>query len=310
LSLTATSLSTAAVVSDRLQIKGDYVYSKPHLLTFLKNQPGDLKDFSRMTFRKENIWLGVGIAAVTGVMIAKDQQIYEETYKLGDRLKISHQGQQRAVARIYNPFAKKNMNILSVPNDLGTALYFLGDGYFHTMITLSFLGYGFAASDNRALQTSSQIAEAIIAETIIVQTLKHVTGRENPNTLERPGGKWRFFPNQIQYHKHVNKYDAFPSGHLPTALVTVTVISENYPEHVWIRPLGYTLMTGLAFQMINNGVHWMSDYPLTLYLGYVYAKIAVNKGRIKRLSADAGTFELAPALVGNGLGIRAIFRFY
>ena len=250
------------------------------------------------------------MAVVTGILIAADQHIYEETYRAGDRLHISHEGQQPPAIEIYNPIMKKNLRIFPGPNDLGSAMYFLGDGFFHAVIAGSFLTYGFAASDNRALQTSSQMAEAIIANAIVVQTLKHTTGRENPNTETAPGGKWRFFPNQIDYHKHVNKYDAFPSGHLPTALITTTIIAENYPEYKFVRPLGYTLMCALAFQMVNNGVHWASDYPLSIYLGYTFARIAIDKGRTKRpLTGWEDRIEIEPAVVGRGLGIRASIRF-
>lgn len=33
--------------------------------------------------------------------------------------------------------------------------------------------------------------------------------------------------------------------------------------------------------MVNNGVHWMSDYPLALGIGYVVGKFAVSSGRKK-----------------------------
>jgi len=86
-------------------------------------------------------------------------------------------------------------------------------------------------------------------------------------------------PDQIEYHKHVPKYDAFPSGHLATAMVMATVIAEKYPEKKFIQPIGYTLMTILSFEMVSNGVHWFSDYPLALAIGYSSGKITVFRGR-------------------------------
>jgi hypothetical protein len=35
----------------------------------------------------------------------------------------------------------------------------------------------------------------------------------------------------------------------------------------------------LSFQMMNNGVHWASDYPLALAIGYGLGKVAVSHGR-------------------------------
>jgi hypothetical protein len=61
-------------------------------------------------------------------------------------------------------------------------------------------------------------------------------------------------------------------------MVTVTVIADNYPKHHYIQPVDYSLMGLLGYAMLNNGVHWASDYPLGIAIGYAYAKIAVRHG--------------------------------
>ncbi len=71
------------------------------------------------------------------------------------------------------------------------------------------------------LQTASQIAQGMVACGITTQVLKHITGRETPSRATQDGGIWRFFPNQKDYHEKVPKYDAFPSGHLATAMMTL-----------------------------------------------------------------------------------------
>jgi hypothetical protein len=281
--------------------------SRPGVLTFVKNQPADLKDFWRATFRRENGLMLGALAVGTGLLIAADQYLFVRTWRLGDRMSITHSGEQKTFAKTKIPFTSYVVR-LNGPHDLGTAMYFLGDGVTHMTIAGSFLTYGLIRSDDRALRTSSELVEAIVANGIIVQILKHSTGRENPNTLTVPRGKWRFFPNQKDYAKHVNKYDAFPSGHLSTAMATVTVIAMNYPEYKFVRPVGYTLMSALAFQMVNNGVHWYSDYPLAIYMGYAFAKIAVDRGRPDQTAA-APSFGVSPAYVGGGLGLRGFVRF-
>ncbi|HEX8658769.1 MAG TPA: hypothetical protein VF690_14595, partial [Hymenobacter sp.] len=80
-----------------------------------------------------------------------------------------------------------------------------------------------------------------------------------------------------------------------TAMATVTVIADNYPEYRFIRPLGYSLMGLLSYSMLNNGVHWASDYPIGIALGYAFAKIAVRSGRT-RVESGAD-----PAADGTGL---------
>jgi hypothetical protein len=55
--------------------------------------------------------------------------------------------------------------------------------------------------------------------------------------------------------------------------------------------------------MMNNGVHWASDYPLALFLGYTFGHIAAQKGRIDKSSASQNSWRLAPGIVGNGYGL-------
>lgn len=99
-----------------------------------------------------------------------------------------------------------------------------------------------------------------------------MTGRESQFTSTQRGGKWKFFPNQKSYSKHVPHYDAFPSGHLATMMGGVTIIADNYPEYRFIRPTGYALCGLLGFAIVNNAVHWVSDYPLGLALDTSWVK--------------------------------------
>ncbi|HMX42719.1 MAG TPA: phosphatase PAP2 family protein [Elusimicrobiota bacterium] len=284
-------------------VANGYAYARPGLWTWLKRQVGDQKEFWVRSSRREQ-WPLLGIVTVSTLWLtARDQYLYEKGYQLGDQWGVSHDGVQRTFFKT-KLWPTNYVVRLNGPYDLGTGLYFLGDGMTHFTVAGSFLAYGLAKDDSRALQTSSQLVEGIVANGFLVQVLKHATGRENPNTGTAKNGKWRLFPNQKDYAKHVNKYDAFPSGHLATAMVTVTVISENYPEYRWIRPLGYTLMTGLAYEMVNNGVHWVSDYPLAIYMGYTFGRIAVHHGR-----TPLGAWEIKPLWTGSAAGLRMVHRF-
>ena len=307
------ALRAAAAPSEGVHIStrvaGGYAYAPPGPWTAVKNQVDDQKVFWRDAFQKDNVPLLIGLGASTGLLIAADQRLYEGTYRLGTRLGLSHAGQQKPFFKTKLPGFNYTLR-LSGPHNLGTGIYFLGDGITHFSIAAGFIGTGFVAHDARALQTGSQLVEAILATGIVVQVLKHATGREDPVVGTSPGGKWRFLPNQKDYAKHVNHYDAYPSGHLATAMATVTVIAMNYPEQGWVRPLGYTLMVPLSFQMVNNGVHWYSDYPLALALGYGFARIAVGKGRTPASSASATEgWTAVPAPVGGAPGLVLIRRF-
>jgi hypothetical protein len=70
---------------------------------------------------------------------------------------------------------------------------------------------------------------------------------------------------------------------------TLTVFTENYPEIKWIRPVGYSVIGLLGYAMINNNVHWISDYPLALALGYVCARqVARNNRKSKKTNSNRG----------------------
>ena len=252
-----------------------FQFEKPEYNTFIKDIPLDLKIYLQRTFTLSAYkhWLWVGLS--TAILIPYDEPITEEAQRIGDKVGLSHETGNV----IGLPF-------MELPKDLPSALYFIGDGATHITISASFLVFGLINDDNRALQTASQIAEGMITTGIItVQILKHTTGRTSPRANDYKD-RWDFFPNQIDYHKNVSHYDAFPSGHLATSMMTVTVIAENYPEYWIVKPLGYSLMSLLAFQMLNNGVHWAGDYPLAIAIGYSQAKIIT--GRHKKIVEKEG----------------------
>ena len=132
------------------------------------------------------------------------------------------------------------------------------------------------------MHTSSELLEGIIASGILVQPLKRITGRESPFIAEQNGnvgGAWRPFPSFSAYQKNTPSYDAMPSGHLTTLMTSVIILSENYKEVKWIKPVGYSLMGLMSFEMLQSKVHWLSDYPLAIFMGYIIGK-SIVKSRI------------------------------
>jgi hypothetical protein len=283
-----------------------FVYEKPDALDFIKFFPGNLWTYTRQTLCKDNL-VNIGLmASATALLVAYDQDILNETQRFGRRIGLTGNNRLKPVFKIFG-FP------IELPHDTDTALYFIGDGWTHTLISGIFMGYGLITNDNRALQTASQIASGMFSTGLSTQLLKHITGRESPFKATVPGGRWRLFPNQIDYHKNVPAYDAYPSGHLATATMTYTVIASNYPGSKIVKPLGITLLTLLSFEMVNNGVHWISDYPLAIAMGYSLGKIAVARGR-KELSAgeSLGAVQnihpvISPYFFANGLGVSVEF---
>jgi len=285
-------------------------YEKPKAYGFLVNAPLDIVEWLKDSFQKKNALTIAGLAVATGGLIAVDQDLYRMARDVGHTLHISGDTVMGRVA----PGSP-----IQYPKDLGTALYYLGDGMIPISITAGMFSYGMVTSDIRSLQTSSQLAEGLLSVAIVTQVIKRATGRQSPEASTQSGGKWQFFPSFNAYNKNTPAYDAMPSGHLATGMMTITVLADNYPEYTLIRPIGYTLMTLLGFQMMNNGVHWASDYPIGLAIGYGLGKVAVSHGR-KVVSSDDVTEKtskrsffsevvLLPTPIENGGALVAVGKF-
>lgn len=247
--------------------------------------PGDWVWWSKSTFQTENIPEILGIAALTWAMIVTDE----------DSWQASKRGYDGSL------FVKSTSDFFTM----------MGDGRTQFGMAGAFGLYGLVAKDEHALRTGSQIIEAVLSSGTVVQVLKHVTGRESPFVSSERGGAWVFFPNQIEYHKHVPHYDAFPSGHIATSTATVVVIAENYPDSKWIRPVGFTIVGLIGIGMVNTGIHWYSDYPLGIALGYMFGMIAAHPEGIEigKVTTDHGIrMSLVPTADGSGVGIGFHFQ--
>jgi len=250
-------------------------YAKPKPFDFVTQLPHTGIDMFGTSFSKESLpWWGA-IAASTGILIYYDQDLVNWAQRVGRDRGLGNDDHTSDMIMVHGYGFRG-------PTDRASLMYFIGDGWLHGTIMVSFLTTGLIRNDNRAIQTGSQLAQGLAAVGMIIQVLKRSAGRETPLRAEQPRGKWRFFPNQLTYQKNTSRYDAFPSGHLAATSMTYAVITENYPEYNFVvKPIAWTLMTLLGYQMMNNGVHWASDYPLALGIGITLGKTLAKNNRIE-----------------------------
>ncbi|MBC7447852.1 MAG: phosphatase PAP2 family protein [Hymenobacteraceae bacterium] len=294
---------------------GKYLYERPRPFSFLPNMARDLAATPRATFRRAHVPLIAGVVSISFILWGADQEITDGAKQLGRALNLNARSTQTTLVAVpirYGNGRRIDLEF-NVPDNLNSTFYYLGDGWTHLSITGGFWAYGLIGRDNRAAQTASQLLESILVTGLATQTIKHLTGRESPYTTTYPRGRWRLFPNQVTYSQHVPNYDAYPTGHLATAMATLTVIADNYPEYRGIRPVGYGLMGLLGYAMLNNGVHWASDYPLGIAMGWGFAKLAVARGRREvpalgslgaHRAARRGELTVGPGQGGLGLRYR------
>lgn len=287
-----------------------HLYFRPKPFQFLKYVPSDLYTLTKTGFSKQNLpKLGIVLAS-SAILIAVDQPIIDAAQQFGRYINLAPQRRFKTV--IEADFGSFQVPVLDLPQNLNSAMYFLGEGWPSILLASSMWGYGLIANDYRARQTSSQLSEMFFTLAISVQFVKRITGRESPFRASKAGGDWHLFPSPAHYQTNVSKHDAFPSGHLATAMATVTILSGNYPEKKYIKPVGYSIMGLIAYSMLNNEVHWMGDYPLAIAIGYTCGKIALSRGKqiIPNLSDKTGSSSaIFPMYINGNLGLsyRATF---
>ena len=255
------------------QIYNGYAYSKPTLLEPFTSMPKNFGTLFSDSFSKDKLVPWAVIISSTVLMLTYDDEITKETKRFGKRLGIGNEENTRRMIGI------GKLSLFRGPTDVGSAMYFIGDGWTNLALTTSFLGAGAVVQDYRALQTGAQLFQGLLMTGIVTQVIKRTTGRESPSSATSKTGVWRPLPSISAYNSHISKYDAFPSGHLATSVMTATIIATNYEEHTWVAPVAYSLCGALAFQMVNNGVHWSSDYPLAIGIGYMIGKSITKNGR-------------------------------
>lgn len=239
---------------------------------------------------------------------ANDQNYVEDVQQWGRDLHIGNSENTKTVFSV-GPYP-----ILRLPSDTGSWLYFLGDGWTHFGIAGGFMLNGYFYEDHdRAWNTSLQIVHGMVISTIANQAIKRSTGRETPSKASEPRGKWRPFPSTAAYNKTQPKYDAFPTGHVMTASLVFTVIAENYPEYKWYIIPGATVWcTLLSLQMMNNGVHWASDYPLGILMGIGFGHFAAQLGKPEAAEDKKSSWmpTIFPSIAMDGTEtINALFTY-
>lgn len=250
-----------------------YTYQKPKFFVMVTDVPKDLIGLGKFVVQKENlIWTSAALGS-TLALLPFDQKLLDNAQELGEPIGLADDVRYIRVFQIE-----------LIPQDINGAIYYLGNGLTPILVSGGFYLVGLINDDYRALNTSSELIEVLISSGVVTQTIKRVTGRESPSAAianGNPGGHWTPFPSFKAYQTHTPSYDAIPSGHITTYMAALTVLTTNYPDNKYLKPIGYSLMALLGFEMMSSRVHWVSDYPLAILIGYAIGKNASNR-RIKK----------------------------
>ncbi len=245
-------------------------YQKPKFWEAITKAPKDFISTSKNFIAKDHAWYLGGALASTVALIPVDQQITDASRSWAGRNRMSPDNE-------YGKFGP----LENIPQNIGAGFYLIGNGTTILLLSTGFVTYGLLKDDYRAKTTASELMESLILSGVFTQTIKRITGRESPFIAREngnSGGAWHPFPSFAAYAKNTPHYDAMPSGHLTTIMAGLTIITTNYPEYKWVKPIGYGVITAMCFQMVQSEVHWVSDYPLAIFMGYFMGRsIAENR---------------------------------
>lgn len=283
------SISNNPKIQSYTNLNGEiYSYKKPRFFGMITNIPknvyGTVNDFGY----KENLIALGGATVMTVGIIPEDQHLLDQSRIFGERLGLKEEA-------LYNNFGPLN----NIPPNITSAIYLIGNGTTPLLMSMGFATFGLIKNDYRSLNTATGLVESILVCGVFSQTIKRITGRQSPapaNKEGNPGGDWNPFPSFSAYGKNTPNYDAMPSGHMMTATAALNVILENYPDKKWIKPVGYSLIGLLGFEMVQANVHWYSDYPIAMVMGYIIgkniAKSKITKTNLKLEAPKKYTFNM------------------
>ena len=285
-----------------------FTYSVPKWHEVVTNIPGDFVVAGKTLFSKKSLAPVFIIAGSTIALYMFDQPLVDGAQQFSRYVGLDSKSRFETLINI------GDLKVMERPGNLNTAFYFIGEGWTSVLIFCGIGAHGLIANNEKELRILSQAFEGYIQIGVISQLLKYSIGRETPNRASVAGGDFRPFPSFTEFQKNKSRYDAMPSGHMITMSFAVTLLSEHYPDNRWIRPVGYSLMGICAFSMLNNGVHWASDYPLGFGIGYLFAKTVAKRGRVFQSFTSKpdnilNQVELSPAIMfDNSVGLRLVLR--
>ena len=267
----AQSVSSISTFQDTVTIS----YLKAKSFSFITNIPKDAVGVLHGVCKKNAIKPALIMVGSTALFLLTDEVIAHSVKQFAKHNNIS--AAESNINLWTANIAGKQTTLLKLPGNINTAFYQLGQGFPTMLLSTGLFTFGKIKKDAKALSTANQLAEGFILMGIGTQLFKRIAGRQTPGSSIDGDSKWRLFPSTKDFQTNTPNYDAFPSGHLATLMNTVTTLALNYPNKRYIKPVGYTIIGLVGLSMINNDVHWASDFPFAIGFGYLCAKQVFNR---------------------------------
>jgi len=124
-------------------------FTAPGKFDFITLGAKTTKDAFKMSFSKQAIPAWLVIAASSTLLYIYDEEILSGVQSWGRELGIGNNDNTKTMISI------GKTDLFRGPTDIGSTLYFIGDGWTQIAISSAFLVSGAINNDNRALQTGN-----------------------------------------------------------------------------------------------------------------------------------------------------------
>jgi membrane-associated phospholipid phosphatase len=173
--------------------------------------------------------------------------------------------------------------------------------------------YAKGEKDNEVLGASFAVLQASLIEFIYNSSLKAITGRPNPHWQD--GSDMESLSKTFRFgFLRGGVFWGWPSGHTSTTMAVVSALTNYYPDKLWLKIAGYSLVgyTMFGVSSVNRGgMHWFSDavggalmaYAIGSTVGKYYRKVYSGKN-----TADTGSTAMLASPSLNPLGINLSFQ--
>jgi hypothetical protein len=168
-----------------------------------------------------------------------------------------------------------------------------GGGY-GPNVGVGFLITGYALRDWNVRETGREILEAgFLSHLLDKWVLKRAFGRERP-----------FESDGETHFQFGSSHDSFPSGHATEAFSVASVIAMR--SKGWVLPTAaYAAATLVAFDRVNDRVHFASDVVAGAVLGTAVGRFIVARHRRAQEPKPTAEFDVVP--IPGGLAARLTF---
>jgi membrane-associated phospholipid phosphatase len=159
-----------------------------------------------------------------------------------------------------------------------------------------YLIVGYVARNWDLRETGREVLEAgVLSHLLDKYILKRAFGRERPFESD---GQTRFKP--------FSSNDSFPSGHATQVFSLASVVAMR--SKGWVVPtIAYTAATLVAFDRVNDRVHFASDVVAGAILGTAVGRFIVARHRAAQAQGQKPTAQINLVPIPGGLAARVAF---